>query len=210
MAKSQKISGMTIIEVLIALLIFTIGIQGFTWLFMRTWKVNKFNLETGQMSLAASHALDDMRTLIRKTQQGDNGAYPIEKASENEIIFFSDVDNDGLAERVHFYKNGQALMMGLAKSGNTFPRQYPENDDSIKMIVDGLANASDQPIFSYFSKEYSGSESDSALDYSLDVSEIRLVKIFIRLKNPSSDSRPLEIQSMAEMRNLNDYDRLEQ
>lgn len=207
--KSKKFFvAMTIIEVLMSLAIFTLGIQGCVWLFMRTWKVNKFVLETGQISLAGSRSLEKIQTFLRKARQAENGAYPVELAKAEEIIFFADIDNDGLAERIHLYKNNQTITMGVTKPTTSFPRQYPIGDTQSQILINKVINDNSQPIFSYFSKNYSGQENEIPLPLPVDVSVIRVVKIFIRLENSAPDGQPLEMQTVTEIRNLNDYDRL--
>jgi prepilin-type N-terminal cleavage/methylation domain-containing protein len=73
----RKLSGMTLVEMIVAIAITMIVMQGFTFLFLQTWDKNKFILEAGMASAAASRATNKVVIQLRGVQQADNGAYPL-------------------------------------------------------------------------------------------------------------------------------------
>ena len=79
----KKLKGMTLTEVAVAIAIFTLMIEGFTLLFIRTWKNNSFTLETGRASYAVSQGVNKITGYIKRTRQGDNGDYPIDEIGDN-------------------------------------------------------------------------------------------------------------------------------
>ncbi|HRY82722.1 MAG TPA: prepilin-type N-terminal cleavage/methylation domain-containing protein [Candidatus Moranbacteria bacterium] len=208
----KKIKGLTLIEMMMAIAIFTIGIAGFTLLFSRTWKSNSYVLEMGQSSMAASQGVNKIVNYIRKTKQADDGAYPIKSASSNDLVIYSDYDKDGIAERLHFYKSGQNILMGATNPTTTLPKSYPSGDQETITLVSSVTNASDEPIFYYYNKDYPGDSTNNPLSSPVTshLAEIRLVKIYVEINtNPNRGPENIKIQSFVEMRNLSDYDRVQ-
>jgi len=209
---NKKLKGLSLIETIAAIAIFTIGIGGFTLLFSRTWKTNSNLLEIGQSSMQASQGVSKMVDYIRKTKQADDGAYPVKSANNNDLVIFSDYDRDGSTERLHFYKSGQDILLGITDPTLTLPKTYPTNDQKTITLVSNVMNEVDQPIFYFFNKEYPGDEANNPLIAPVvdHLADIRLIKIYIEVNtNPDRFPRNIGIQSFVEMRNLNDYDRIE-
>lgn len=202
--KNKK--GMTLIEMLLAIAIFTIGIQGFTMLFMKSWKSNAYIFEMGQASSAVSEGLNKMVKYIRMASQGDDGSYAIKSADDNDLIIFSDYDKDGIGERLHFYfQNGQ-IKMGITEPANGVPKTYPNGDQQTTLIADKIVNDSGTPVFYYFNKDYPGDQANNPVSTPANVAGIRLVKIFLKINiNPGRGPENIETQSFVELRNLNDY-----
>lgn len=195
---------------LVAIAIFVIGIGGFTLLFSRTWRNNSYTLEMGQSSMAVSQGVSKMVNYIRGTRQADNGAYPIKSADDNDLVVYSDYDKDGTTERLHFYKSGQNILMGVTDPTSTMPKTYPASDQSVVTIANHIVNGANSPIFYYYDKNFGGDEnSDPALDTPVNVANIRLIKIHLSINIvPNRAPDNIEMQSFVEMRNLNDYDRI--
>ncbi len=203
---------MTLIEMLMSIAIFTMGIGGFTLLFSKTWKTNSYVLEMGQSSMNASQGMNKIVDYIRRVKQADDGAYPVRSANGNELVLFSDYDKDGATERLHFYKSGQNILMGVTKPTVTLPKTYPVSDQEIITLVSNVVNQADEPIFYYYNKDYPGDDVNNPLTIPVvsHLADIRLIKIFLQVNtNPNKLPNNVKIQSFAEMRNLNDYDRVQ-
>ena len=208
----KKIKGLTLIEMMMAIAIFTVGIGGFTLLFSRTWNANSYVLEMGQFSMNASQGVSRIVNYVRKTKQADDGAYPIKSADNNDLVLFSDYDKDGITERLHFYKSGQNILLGIADPTVTLPKTYPSEDQQVITLISNVVNESDVPIFYYFNKDYPGDEANNPLNTPVlsGLADIRLLKVYIEINTDSSHlTNNIKIQSFVEMRNLNDYDRVE-
>jgi prepilin-type N-terminal cleavage/methylation domain-containing protein len=210
-AKKKVLSGMTLIEMMIAIAIIGIGMEGFTLLFSNTWRNNSYTLEMGQSSLAVSQGLNKIVNYIRGTRQADNGAYPIKSANDNDLVLYSDYNKDGITERLHFYKNGQNVLMGITDPSGTIPVSYQSSDQQVATIASHIVNTASEPIFYYFDKDFGGDESaNPPLSTPANISDIRIVKIHLKINiNPNRAPDNIEMQSFVEMRNLNDYDRLQ-
>lgn len=208
----KKIRGLTLIEMLMSIAIFTMGIAGFTVLFSKTWKANSYTLEMGQSSMTASQGMNKIVDYIRRTKQADDGAYPVKSANGNDLVIFSDYDKDGATERLHFYKSGQTILMGVADPTVTLPKTYPASDQQVLTLISNVVNASDEPIFYYYNKDYPGDTTNNPLTVPVTshLVDIRLMKISLKINtNPNKLPNNIAIQSFAEMRNLNDYDRIQ-
>lgn len=201
---------MTIIEMLMSITIIVLGMEGFSLLFMRTWRSNSFALEMGQASMAVSQGLGQMVNHIRGTRQADSGAYPIKSADDNDLVLYSDYDKDGVTERLHFYKSGQSILMGATDPTSTMPRTYPSGDQQTITVANSIVNGVDEPVFYYFDKEFAGDEAGNPpLGTPADIEDVRIIKIFLKINiDPNRAPDNVEMQSFVEMRNLNDYDRM--
>ena len=64
-------------------------------------------------------------------------------------------------------------------------------------------------MFYYYNKSYPGDTAGNPVPVPADVSQIRLVKIFLRINiNPNRAPDNIQQESFVELRNLNDYDRI--
>lgn len=205
----KKYSGMTIVEMMVAISIFTIAIFGFTMLFMRSWQMNSYTIEMGQSSYAVSQGVNNMVNYLRKARQADDGSYPVKSAAENDLVVFSDYDKDGVTERLHFYlQNGQVLM-GITDPTTGIPKTYATSDQQTKLLADRIVNEADEPIFYYYNKDYPADTVNNPVAMPVDVSTVRLIKIFLKINvDPNRAPDNIETQSFVELRNLNDYDRM--
>lgn len=200
---------MTIIEMLIAIAIFTIGIGGFSLLFVKSWQGNSYVYEMGQSSIMASQGVNEVVGYLRKARQGDDGSYPVRSATDNDLVIFSDYDKDGITERLHFYKNGNQLLMGWRKPSGSLPKTYAAGDQGSKTISDGIVNNGSTPIFYYYNKDYPGDQANNPVATPANSPDIRLIKVLLKVNiDPNRAPDNIEVSSFVELRNLNDYDRV--
>lgn len=199
-------AGLTFIEMIMAIAIFSMGIAGFTLLFSRTWQSNSYVLEMGKDSMAASQGVSNMADYIRRARQGDDGSYPVQLADENELTIFSDYNKDGVTDRLHFYKSDQSIMMGITEPAATFPVTYPAGDQTVVTLAEHVANDSAAPIFSYYNKNYPADTTNNPMSVPASVADVRLVKVYLEVNiDPNNAPNSVHMQSFVEMRNLNDY-----
>ena len=123
---------------------------------------------------------------IRSMTQAVNGSYPLESASENSLVFYSDIDGDGLTERVRYFLDGNILKRGVIKpTGN--PLTYPIGDEKLTEEAHDIYTPAGN-IFNYYSSNYSGTQ--NPLTFPLDIPAIRLIKISI-----TADANPMDVSS---------------
>jgi Tfp pilus assembly protein PilV len=198
--------GMTLIEALLAISIFTIGMLGFSMLFAQTWKNNSYTLEMGQTSMAVSQGVNKMISYIRGAKQSDNGSYPVRSADDNDLVIYSDYDKDDVTERLHFYKSGENILMGITDPTSSMPRSYPSGDQQTITIASHIVNNSGTPIFYYYNENYPGDSENNPMDTPSNAAGIHLVKIYLEMNIiPNRAPDNIKIQSFAELRNLSNY-----
>ncbi len=201
---------MTLIEVVMAIAIMLIGLEGFTLLFIRTWNNNSYTLEMGQSSMAVSQGVNRIVSYIRGVRQADNGDYPVKSADDNDFVVYGDYDKDGATERLHFYFSNQTVFMGVTDPTATMPKTYPSGDQQTITIASHIVNDSNEPIFYYYDKNYAGGSSQTPLATPANVVDVRLIKIHLKINiDPNHAPDNIELQTFVEMRNLNDYDRIQ-
>ena len=100
---SNRKNGFTIIETLAVIAVFTLITGAMAGMILLVYRTQGFAMEQSMAINEARRGVEVMAKELRQARYGDNGAYPIEKAAGKEIIFYSDVDNDGQAERVRYY-----------------------------------------------------------------------------------------------------------
>jgi hypothetical protein len=208
--KRKYLSGLSLVEMMVAIAIYTIGMFGFALLFSRAWQINHYTLEMGQASMAASQGVNNMVNYIRGTRQADNGSYPLVSASDNDVVLYADYDKDDITERLHFYRSSDKILMGVTDPTSSMPKTYPSGDQQLITIASNIVNASNIPVFYYYNKDYPGDTVNNPMTTPASVSEIRLLKIYLKVNidiNRAPDN--IEIQSFVELRNLNDYDRID-
>jgi len=201
----QKNSGLTLIEMMMAIAIFVIGVAGFTALFSHTWQINSYTVEMGQASMAVSHGLNNMINYIREARQGDDGAYTIVSANDNDLVVYCDYDGDGITERLHFYKSNQNILMGVTNPTNAIPKTYPVGDEQVITVASHIVNDASNPVFSYYNQDYPADTINNPLTTPVIPSDVRLVKIYLEINIvPNHAPNNIKTQSFVELRNLND------
>lgn len=206
---SKNKAGLTLIEMIMAIAIFSIGIFGFTMLFAKTWKTNSYTIEMGQANMKVSQGMNKIVDYIRGAQQGDDGSYAVQLADDDSLVFFSDYDKDGIVERLHMYKNGENILMGITNPTITLPKTYPANDQQIITLVTNIVNDASTPIFYYYNENYPSDVVNNPVSTPALPADVRLMKVYLKINTvPGHTADDTEMQSFVEMRNLNDYDRI--
>jgi prepilin-type N-terminal cleavage/methylation domain-containing protein len=202
--KTKK--GMSLMEMIVAIAIFAIGMTGFTMLFVHTWKINSFIIEEGQASFSASRAVTGVVNEIRKARQSDTADYAIYSGDDFDFVVYSDIDNDDITEQVHYFLDGTDFKKGVSKPAGT-PLAYPDGDDEESVITSYVMNSGSQPIFYYYNIDYPGDQVNNPMDTPVNVAEVRLVKIHLMVNiKPQTAPENINIESFVELRNLNSYE----
>lgn len=206
--KRKNYPGMSLVEMLIAIAIFTIGILGFTQLFVYSWRQNAYTMEMGQSSMAVSQGANKMVQYLREARQGDDGSYPVVSANENDLVVFGDYDQDKITERLHFYRSGEDIILGIRKPTTGFPKTYAAGDAETKVIASHIVNDVDTPVFAYYNSKYPEDSVNNPIATPAAAPNVRLVRIDLHMNidlNRAPDN--VQIKSFVEIRNLNDHDR---
>lgn len=197
---------MSFIEMIVAILIMLLGMSGFTYLFVDSWRSNKFIIEMGNASLLASRSVNNLVADLRKVRQADNGDYPIESGDDFDIKVYIDIDNDGVTERVHYYLQSGSLYRGVREPVGNLPVNYPNGDGTTTLLANSIINSNAQPVFSYYNDEYPSDTTNNPLATPVNVAEVKMVKVHLMVNiDPLNVPEHINIESFAELRNLNGY-----
>jgi hypothetical protein len=201
--------GLTLVELMVAVSIMLMAMQGFTMLFLKSWDTNKFVLEEGMASLAASRGTDKIITTLRSVRQADNGDYPVESGSDFDLKVYLDIDNDGITERVHYFLDlaTDQLKVGITKPTGSTPVSYPAADGSVSVMANFIVNENNNPVFFYYNKNYPGDTVNNPLATPIGVGDVRLIRVHLLVNiDPVHAPNNINIESFADLRNLKTYE----
>ncbi len=191
--------GFSLIEVLIGTSIFVL-IVGVLTLFSRNIWVYQSYISTGlSLSNEGRAALKTMTAEIRTASTADTGVFVIALATSSAFTFYSDIDDDGLKEKVRYFLNGSSLQKGVLKPTGS-PLAYNPANEIISTLASNVTNAA---IFEYYDKNYDGTT--AALASPINVALVRLVKITIKIdKNLNRAPGEKTFSTKVSLRNLKD------
>lgn len=200
--KNKTEAGFTLIEILIAFLIF-MAIFDSVWLIYKksvssnTALSNSLNAQ-GEIR----KALTSMTAGIRSASISSTGSYPIQSASSTSLTYYSDIDHDGLKEQIRYFLSGKILKRGIIEpSGN--PLTYQSANEKITYLIRDVVRDDSKPIFSYYNKNYSGT--GPALTNPPNILDIRLIKINVLVdRDPANPPAAAEFTTQVSIRNLKD------
>jgi hypothetical protein len=162
--------GFTLIE-----LIFFMLIISFVLFFLILMMINLSNLNLyltyglgvlGETDLF----LSEIKKELKSIEISNVGAYPLEEITSTTITFYSDLDGDGLIERVRYFLDGDNLFKGIIKpTGN--PLRYDQNEEKIKKVLKNLVLP--QKIFVGY---------DINLNETYDIAKIRLIEVKVKVR----------------------------
>src|SRR3989344_5539756 len=122
--------GFTIIETIISVFILSLIVVSAATFQKDVFSLN-FSLQNSlNAQLDARHVVKIMVAELRKASPSALGAYPIALASSTAITFYSDVDSDGVKDRVRYFLSGSTIKRGvLAPSGS--PLAYVDANEEL-------------------------------------------------------------------------------
>lgn len=199
----HKQKGITLVEILVAVSIFVAIVIVFVSFQSDVFKLNRIissGLNTQQYS---TKILRPFASEIRSATISNIGAFPISVASSTIIEFYSDTDDDGLAEKIkYFVEDNKFKRSSIIPSGN--PLIYDSDDATVKTVVDGVVNGATS-VFEYFDESYDGSSTSTPMGYPINLTNITLVKATLILDdNPNALPLPVTVTSQVMFRNLKD------
>ena len=197
-------TGFTLVEILVTLFIVTfIGIA--TSQFARNVIIyNTAGQDSLNAQLEGRKVLKVMVAELRSASVSALGSYPIDTSGTSTLIFFSDLNGDGLSERIRYYTDpvNRTLKKGVViPSGN--PVTYNLGGETVSTLVTSIANGTSTDMFNYYDSNYAGTT--TPLTFPPDTSRVRLVKITVLIdEDPNRLPNAINITSEVGFRNLKD------
>jgi len=189
--------GMTLMEIVIAMGIFIFA-SIMIWNYIKnSYQIQNFSFEQSTAITEARRGIETLVKEIRETLPGDTGAYPVESADEQEIIFYADFDRDDAIEKVHYWLDGSEFKKGTTEASDN-PLSYDPLDEKTEVISRFVRNSS-TPVFTYYDGDYTELSTPAESD------EIRLIHIYLKI-NVFENRAPLDfdLESDVSLRNLKD------
>lgn len=194
--------GFTLAELIVSVAILTM--VGYT---LSIFQKDVFSLNaTLQNNLSAQlearHVLKDLGKELREASPSSLGAYPIALASSTTLTFYTDINNDGLKERIRYFLSGTTLKKGVITPSGS-PLTYNVANEKITTAVSSVTNGTTTPIFDYFDDQYTGAS--SPLVQPVDPVSVRLVRITVIIdKDPNRPPLPITVTTQITIRNVKD------
>ena len=199
---SYKNSGFTLVEILVVLSIVVLIGLVVTKLFSDIFSVNRNVSDSFTQTGEARRAIKTMTAELRTASQSSLGAYALEQTGTSSLVFFSDIDSDSDKERIRYFIQSGTLMRGVTNpTGTTLV--YNIANEVRTELVHAMKNSSTTPLFSYYNETYAGTT--TPLVAPINISVVRLVKIYILVNNSSTTSSTPDIYTtQINLRNLKD------
>jgi len=195
----NKISGFTLLEVIVVMGIFSLIILGVGTLIISSLRTRGIVWEQLSTQSEGRRVVGQFVNEVRRAVNSSVGAYPVEVATDDEIVFYSNVDTDDGIERIHYYLEGTVLMRGLVEPVGD-PPTYNTSTETVVPAVHDIDNDG-EPLFTYYGEDYVYSAT-STLSSPIDLDEIRMVGISLVLEeDPVYSPVAFHIESKAKIRN---------
>jgi type II secretory pathway pseudopilin PulG len=192
--------GFTLIELLVALFGFTLIIFGLASLFSGIFATS--NQQGGLLrdNNQAQNLAFEIAGELRNAQTGDNGAYVLDTAGSQQIIFYSATSQNPAIQRIrYFVQNGQ-LWKGITfYNGST----YNTSTETTYDVQNDLANGAN-PVFYYYDGTYTGSSTQVSLTQPVNVTQVKFVKVYLQIYNKAgvNNTNSYSVTAGAAIRNL--------
>jgi len=194
--KYKSMRGMTFVETLVWISIFTIAMLAIITTLLSFYRTNRYTLEQANAVTSAQRALDETVRTIREGAYSSQGAFPVVSLGANDFVFYADIDNDALIERVHYYISGTYLMRGILNpTGN--PPDYIGSEEA--SIAAEYVRNTDQGLTTFRYYDELGSEITNYANWTA----VRFVSVNLAVNvNPGALPNQLTLSSSAAIRNL--------
>ncbi len=193
--------GYTLPEIVITVTILTVIVGAIGAFQSNIFSLNRV-IQTGiNNQYEAKKIIKPFVNEVRGAVSSQGGAYPIEQAGTSTLIFYSNIDEDQKIERVRYFLDGNIFKKGVIKpEGDS--NYYDLNNEQISQVVHSVLS---ENIFEYYDSNYYGSTSTIPLIFPINPSDVRLIKITLKIDNdPYKDPAPMIAQTQVSIRNLKD------
>jgi type II secretory pathway pseudopilin PulG len=198
----KQTTGFTLIETIVVLFIFILLLQGISTLFTDTLRTNTALTGNLNAQMEVRKAFASMVASIRSASPSSNGAYTIDTASSTYFAYYSDIDHDGLKEKIRYFITNKTLKIGTIKPVGS-PPVYTPADEKITTLINDVVNTGSQPIFTYYDNSYDGAS--AALGSPINITAVRLIKINVLIDHDQLNSpAAISFSTQVSIRNLKD------
>jgi len=188
----KSIHGFTLIEILVVLAIFLLVFLIGAEFIIKGFKAISFGSEQETAISNARRAMELLSTDIREARSSEKGDYALSTNEEQNFIWYGDVDNDGIAEKIRYFLSDNTLKRVVTEPG---PDNNYDQTGATTTIAQYVNNQS-EPIFIYY---------DSDNNETTIINNIRLIRIKLKINvNPAIAPQDYYVESDIQLRNLKD------
>ncbi len=138
---------------------------------------------------------------LRNSAYGANGAYPINQATDNQIIFFSTAPRgNGTISKVRYYISGNTLSKGITDPAGS-PLSYNGQTETITDLSTEMSMGGN-PLFYYYDGNYNGSGNSLAQPVNINVVKFIKINLIVLKELARNGSSTFTVTAGASMRNL--------
>jgi len=194
-------NGFTLIEILVSsaiLVILAAGFLGMQYIFSQnqvtSWR-NYANIEE------SNRVVSKFVKEIRDARLSDEGSHPLATASDNEIVFYTDIDFDGDIERIRYTLSSNQLLKGVIEPSGD-PISYPLGTEVASVIAENVVSSPD-PLFYYYNEDWPTDVVNNPLVEIDRISDTRIVKMVLTINvKPDDPSSEFTLESSGHIRML--------
>ncbi|MCH7951949.1 type II secretion system protein [Patescibacteria group bacterium] len=191
----------TLIELLLGMGIFVALVAGVIAIQAFLAQSEAFSLSSVLTTENANAALQTAMAELRSARQSENGSFPLEEATDQQITFYSNADNDEDIERVRYFLDGTELKKGTIDPVG-FPATYPSASEVVKIVAEHIQNGTD-PVFYYYNEDWPTDTTNNPLSTPAPLSQVTLVKISVRVNaDPDRPEGELTLEPFVQIRSL--------
>lgn len=194
-------AGFTLVEIVLVVAIFGVISLALGNFMFNIFDQNRFLSSSISAEQEGRVVLKTFATELRSASPSSAGAYPIYSASSTEIIFYSDLNNDGQKEQVRYFLSGKTLKKGVIQPSTTTPPTYTGTETVTELVHNIINDATE--LFTYYDMNYDGTT--SPLPSPVTINSIRLVKVSLIIDaDPGKSPSSINITTQTSIRNLKD------
>ncbi len=199
--KYSRTSGLTLIETLVALAIFSLAGLIIFYFFIQSLKTQNYSIEQATAIGEAQRGIETMVKELRETMPADTGAYPIESADQQQLIFYADCDRDSVVEKIRYYLAGSNFVKGITEPTGIPLVYLPQNETNT--IISRYVRNEAIAIFSYFNENWPGDNINNPLATPADVDTIKLIHVYLKINvYPERVPMDFDLESDVNLRNM--------
>lgn len=193
--------GFTIIETMIAILIFILGLGTLFGMVVNLYRTQNYTLQQSQAIAEAKRGIETMTREIREATTAQDGSYIIESADDFELIFYSDIDKDEDIERVRYFVEGTEFKKGVAEPSQVsqisdLPVEYLINQEKIYILSRYVRNS--PPVFEYYDEN-----GQKITSYPARRKDTKLIKLTLVINvDPNRPPQDFVLETEVQIRNL--------
>ena len=191
--------GFTLIELIIALGIFTASVTILATYVVQGYTANRFAIETSDAIEYARRGIQAMAKEVREARFAENGDFPIVAAAAQSLIFYSDIDSDQSIEKVRYFLQGTTLLKGKIEPVGT-PATYPAGNETMTTVAEYVRNGS-AAVFTYYGGLYPAV--GTPLSTPTDPNLVKLVTLHLEINiDPNTAPKFFALDEAIQVRNL--------